>query len=320
VEPHHNTYDIEFWGPDGMCSSIYMGATLAMIRMADALGEESDAYQQTLVKGISYLEDELFNGEYFIQKTRWKGLRTPPPDEGPEAWNINYSPEALELLKREGPKYQYGSGCLADGVIGAWFGEVCGLPVFLDSTKVKSHLESVHRYNLRTDLSDHVNPQRPGFGSGKDGGLLLCTWPKGDQPSLPFVYSNEVWTGIEYQVASHLMMQGEVEKGLEIVREVRRRYDGTVRNPFNEYECGHWYARALSSYALMQGLTGLFYDALDKTLYIHSRIGDNFQCFLSTETGYGLAGLRDGEPYLEVVYGTIEVERFENSKGIRSLE
>jgi len=25
VEPHHNTYDIEFWGADGMCSSIYLG-------------------------------------------------------------------------------------------------------------------------------------------------------------------------------------------------------------------------------------------------------------------------------------------------------
>ena len=47
-------------------------------------------------------------------------------------------------------------------------------------------------------------------------GLLLCTWPKGGMLSLPFVYSNEVWTGIEYQVASHLMMKGEVEKGLDL--------------------------------------------------------------------------------------------------------
>lgn len=53
-----------------------------------------------------------------------------------------------------------------------------------------------------------------------------------------FVYSNEVWTGIEYQVAAHLMFEGEVEKGLEIVRTCRDRYNGRVRNPFNEYECG----------------------------------------------------------------------------------
>jgi hypothetical protein len=197
-------------------------------------------------------------------------------------------------------------------VIGAWFDGVCGLPEFLDPAKVKSHLNAVYRYNFRTDLSDHVNPQRSGFAQGDDGGLLLCTWPAGDQPSLPFVYSNEVWTGIEYQVASHLMMLGEVEKGLDIVREARRRYDGRIRNPFNEYECGHWYARALSSYALLQGLTGLFYDAVDRTLHMDSRMGEDFQCFISTETGYGLAGLKKGQPFLEVVSGTIDVKNIIN--------
>jgi len=313
VEPHHNTYDIEFWGPDGMCSSIYLGATRAMMEMAGALGEDITSFESILNNGTRYMEDNLYNGEYFIQETTWKGLRTPPPDEHLEAnWNISYSDEAYDILKREGPKYQYGNGCLADGIIGAWLNSVCGLPEILDPEKVHSHLNSIHKYNFRTDLSDHVNPQRPGFGTGNDGGLLLCTWPGEDQPSLPFVYSNEVWTGIEYQVASHLMMQGEVEKGLDIVREVRRRYDGTIRNPFNEYECGHWYARAMASYALMQGLTGLFYDAVDKTLYINSQLGNDFQCFISTETGYGLAGLRKGEPFLEAAFGSIEVERFEN--------
>ncbi len=259
--------------------------------------------------------DALFDDEYFIQKTTWEGLQAPSPSDVQESWNINYSQEALELLQKEGPKYQYGAGCLSDGILGAWFGEVAGLPGFLDREKVKSHLMAVHRYNYRADLSDHVNPQRPGFAMGKDGGLLLCSWPKGGEPSLPFVYSNEVWTGIEYQVASHLMMHGEVEKGLEIVRTARQRYDGTVRDPFNEYECGHWYARALSSYALMQGLTGLRYDAVDRTLHIDSHIGDDFQCFISTETGYGLAGLRKGEPFIDVVSGSIAVERFENHTG-----
>ena len=28
-EPHHNTYDIEFWGPDGMITSFYLGALTA---------------------------------------------------------------------------------------------------------------------------------------------------------------------------------------------------------------------------------------------------------------------------------------------------
>src|SRR5690606_10299314 len=115
---------------------------------------------------------------------------------------------------------------------------------------------SVYRYNFKRDLSEHANPQRPSYAAGDEGGLLLCSWPKGGRPSLPFVYSDEVWTGIEYQVASHMMREGMVEEGLEIVRTCRDRYDGRVRNPFNEYECGHWYARAMASYALIYGLTG----------------------------------------------------------------
>lgn len=37
----------------------------------------------------------------------------------------------------------------------------------------------------------------------------------------------------------------------------RLRYDGATRNPFDEYECGHWYARAMSSYVLIEALTGV---------------------------------------------------------------
>lgn len=308
-EPHHNTYDIEFWGPDGMCSSFYLGATAAMIEMSRALGEDASKYEELLQKGKTYMETELFDGEYFIQKIMTEGLNITNPTKV-QSYGQGYSEEALDLLKKEGPKYQYGNGCLSDGVLGCWIGAMANLDEFIDHDMVKSHLISVHKYNLKYDLSDHVNPQRPSFGAGTDGGTLLCTWPKGSELSLPFVYSNEVWTGIEYQVASHLMLMGEVEKGLDIVREVRKRYDGEIRNPFNEYECGHWYARAMSSYGMIQGLTGIFFDAVDKTLYIDSRIGNDFRSFFSCETGYGIVGLKSGTPFVEVVSGDIPVEKF----------
>jgi len=165
----------------------------------------------------------------------------------------------------------------------------------------------VHRHNLKTDLSSHPNPQRPSYACGSEAGLLLCTWPKGGQLSLPFVYSNEVWTGIEYQVAAHLMLMGRVEPGLQIVRACRDRYDGRVRNPFNEYECGHWYARAMSSYSLLQGLSGARYDAFEKVLYLEPSIEGDFRCFISTATGYGTVGVRKGRPFLDVKHGRIEV-------------
>lgn len=51
------------------------------------------------------------------------------------------------------------------------------------------------------------------------------------------------------------------------MRTCRDRYNGRVRNPFNEYECGAWYARAMASYAMLEGLTGIRYDAVDKFVY-----------------------------------------------------
>jgi hypothetical protein len=129
--------------------------------------------------------------------------------------------------------------------------------------------------------------------------------------SLPFVYSEEVWTGIEYQVASHLMMSGCVDEGLTIVRAARDRYDGTVRNPFNEIECGHWYARALASYGLLQGITGIRYDAVDQTLTVKPQITGDFACFLSTATGFGLVCVKDNDVTLEVKHGKIDVKHID---------
>jgi uncharacterized protein (DUF608 family) len=307
-EPHHNTYDIEFWGPNGMCTSFYLGALLAMQEMGKFLKKDISAYKNLYTKGKKFMEEELYDGEYFFQKIQYTGLKAPDPVHAP-SFHTTYSEEAVEVLKLEGPKYQYGKGCLSDGILGGWIARMCGLQDPVDSTKIKSHLQAVHKYNLKKDLSDHANPQRPTYAMGHEGGLLLCSWPKGGKLSLPFVYSDEVWTGIEYQVASHLMLMGETAKALEIVETCRERYDGRRRNPFNEFECGSWYGRALSSYGMLQGLTGQRYDAVDKTLYIDSKVGD-FTCFLSTATGFGTVTVQDGKPVVKAMLGTIPVKRF----------
>lgn len=307
-EPHHNTYDIEFWGADGMCTSFYLSALEAMIEMSKILGEDHSEYSMLLEKGSKYLEDHLYNGEYFYQQVQWEGLEANAVDAVGKGINDKGSKEAMELVWKYGPKYQYGTGCISDGVLGFWMAKVAGLEDPCDAEKITQHLRSVYKYNLKDSLLEHSNPQRSGYALGDESGLLLCTWPHGEKPALPFVYSDEVWTGIEYQVASHLIFMGEVEKGLEIAEKCRSRYQGNVRNPFDEYECGHWYARAMSSYALIQALTGIRYNAYTKTLYIDPKISGDFDSFLSTNTGYGLAGMKGGKPYLKVVNGSIDVE------------
>ena len=311
IEPHHNTYDIEFWGPDGMHTSFYSGALACMAKMGRTIGMNKDVkrYETLLAKSKSYMDNHLWNGEYYIQDIRWTELHSQDPTKT-QSFHSTYSQEALELLKKEGPKYQYGDGCHSDGVLGYWMSLTAGIEEPGDRGRITSHLDAVYRYNLKHDLSDHANPQRPGYALGHEGGLLLCTWPHGGKLSLPFVYSDEVWTGIEFQVAAHLMFEGLVDEGLDIVRTCLDRYDGVRRNPFNEYECGSWYARALSCYSMLQALTGVRYDAVEKTLYFDSKVGEDFRTFLSTATGYATVGLRGGVPFVEVKEGTMDIRKY----------
>lgn len=301
--PHHNTYDIEFWGSNGMTTSFYLGALKAYIAMGSALNEDMTEYEALYFKGRKFMEDELFNGEYFYQKTEWNDLNVPFQYE-------HENSELQALLKEEGPKYQYGTGCLSDGVLGVWLAELSGLNNILSEEKLLENLRSIYKYNFRKDLSQHANPQRPGYALNHDGGMLLCSWPHGGKPSLPFVYCDEVWTGVEYQVASHLISKGFVKEGLDIVKTCRERYNGKTRNPFNEYECGNWYARALASYCLLWAYTGVRYDAVDKTLYYSLKNADNYRVFLSTETGYGIVNVQNRQVNVEIVEGKIDVQAY----------
>jgi hypothetical protein len=107
------------------------------------------------------------------------------------------------------------------------------------------------------------------------------------------------------------MAMGHVRQGLDIVRACRDRYDGRTRNPFNEYECGHWYARAMSSYAMLFALSGARYDAVEKTLYLQPRVKGDFRCFLSTAESYGTVGVRKGKPFYEAKAGNLEIKNIQ---------
>jgi hypothetical protein len=262
-----------------------------------------------LAKGKSYLETDLYNGEYFYQKIMTDGLNakfTPLKEtESGEGYQ-----KISSAINHQGPRCQYGTGCLSDGVVGLWMAQMCGLRgEVVDAAKVRSHLGAVYKYNMKHDLSDFANPQRPNYALGHEGGLLICTWPKGDEQIIPFDYSNEVFTGVEYYVAGFMIANGMVKEGLDIVRTCRDRYDGRVRNPFDEYECGHWYGRALSSYGLLQALTGVRYDAVEKTLYIDSKVGDTFTTFFAAASGFGNIGLKEGKPFVKMTEGRLEIDK-----------
>jgi uncharacterized protein (DUF608 family) len=258
----HNTYDIEFHGPNPMMGAIYLVALLCASDMARAVGDDDAAYYEDLYRrGRAALDSETWNGEFYVQ--------------------------AYERAREE--KYQVGAGCLSDQLLGQWMAHVVGKGYVLPEEHVKSAIRSVYRHNFKETFASHANPQRI-FALGDEGGLLLCSWPRGQRPLLPFVYSDEVWTGIEYQVAAHLIYEGSVEEGFRIVRAVRNRYDGERRNPWNEVECGNHYARALASWSLLLALSGFRYSAPERTMGFDPRIGgEKFVSFWSVgERGFGL--------------------------------
>jgi uncharacterized protein (DUF608 family) len=310
-EPHHNTYDIEFWGPDGMCSGIYLGALSAFAAMAQVVGQPDEVkfYGELAQRCAGFLDEQLFNGEYYQQKVQFEGLRNTSFAEL-VAKVDEHSSEMQRLLKREGPKYQYGSGCISDGVIGLWMAHMYGIETPLSRDHVRSALQSIFKNNFKTDLSQHANAQRPGYAMGHEPGLLLCTWPRGGKPTLPFVYSDEVWTGIEHQVASHLIAEGFVNEGLTIVKALRSRYDGRVRNPWNEYECGNYYARAMASYALLGALSGFRYSAAQSTLWLGPQLEVRpFKTLFSTASGFGTIALDSHALQVQMLEGELRIEK-----------
>jgi hypothetical protein len=210
---------------------------------------------------------------------------------------------------------------LSDGVIGAWMARIYGVSTPLDPAHVETSLRSIFRYNFRDDLSEHACLQRPGYAMGHEAGLLLCSWPRGQKPTLPFIYSDEVWTGIEYQVASHLFEHGLLDEGLAIVRAARGRYDGRARNPFNEYECGSFYARAMSSWALLGSYLGVRYSRAKRTLWFvpagERKHDARLQALLTTASGWGTVRRdRDGVS-VRMIEGSLAVDRVVYRRGRR---
>ena len=230
------------------------------------------------------LESELFNGEYFIQKIAVEGPAREEP-AGDARASVGELLARGRRAAREGRaqvpvRHRLPLRRRARRLDGRGLRRRARSST---ATRSTSHLAGgPPATTSSSDLSEHANPQRPGYACGDEGGLLLCTWPQGRRARrCRSSTRNEVWTGIEYQVASHLMLMGLVDEGLEIVRVCRDRYDGRVRNPFNEYECGHWYARAMSSYAPAAGPDRrALRRGRRRRSYLEPRITGDFRSFL----------------------------------------
>ncbi|HEV58215.1 MAG TPA: hypothetical protein ENN87_12100 [Phycisphaerales bacterium] len=270
----HNTFDIDFYGPNPMIVSLYLGALRAGEEMARLMNDTAFARrcQRIYEAGRKNFVEKLFNGEYFIQ--------------------------IVDLVKH--PDAQYADGCLSDQVFGQGWAHQVGLGYLIPPHTCRTTLESIWKYNWAPDVGPHnkAHPPERWFATPGEAGLFTCTWPKSRHMGNKSVrYRDEVWTGIEYQVAGHMAWEGMVTEALAICRAIHERYHPAKRNPYNEVECGDHYARALASWGVLLGLCGYEYDGPRGHIGFAPRIGaEDFKAAFTGAAGWGtLAQRRSGD-------------------------
>ncbi len=272
----HNTYDINYHGANTLIGALYLAALRAGEEMAKDIGDEKFAAfaRKIYENGRKWTVENLWNGEYFIQE--------------------------VDLEKHK--NHQYADGCLSDQLFGQMWAHQLDLGHVYPEDKVKKALHSIWKYNWAPDVGVYNEKYKPfrWFISPGQPGLITCTWPKGDYLPDGTMYKNEVWTGIEYQVAANLIDEGYVTEGLAICKAIHERYQPGFLNPYNEIECGDHYARALASWAVYLALAGYKYNGPEGSVGFEPKITPHdFKAAFTFANGWA-AFAQKRDPYKQV--------------------
>ena len=311
----HNTYDVEFYGPNPQCNLYYLAALRAGEEMGQVIGDRAFAVEcrRLFESGSRWMDTNLFNGEFYVQEVRaYRSDQIAP--------SLRSSMGASDP---EHPEYQIGKGCLTDQLVGQYLADICGLGPLVQTANIRKTLHSIYRYNYKSNLFDHENVERT-YVLNDESALLVADYAKAPRPRIPFPYFAEAWTGMEYSTASAMLFNGMVSEGVRCIESVRRRYDGERRNPWDEAECGHHYARAMSSWSGILALSGFEYHAGRQELAIAPRWkAPEFRCFWATGRGWGVFWRKeDGKRArieTTVHHGELALQTFRAGKGERPV-
>ncbi|HTE31742.1 MAG TPA: GH116 family glycosyl hydrolase, partial [Chryseolinea sp.] len=258
--------------------------------------------------GCKWTDENLFNGEYYIQKVQ------PIPDKNKIADGLLIGMGSESLAD---PDFQIGEGCLVDQLVGQYMAHICGLGYLTKEANVKKALESIWKYNYVESFADHFNNMRS-YGLGNESGLLLAAYPNPEKrPRIPFSYYNEVWSGLEYTAATGMIYEGMTDQAVKAISNVRNRHDGAKRNPYDEAECGHHYARAMASWSSIVAYSGFHYSGVDNSFTITSRPG---RYFWSNGYSWGNATVTQGKVNIDVHHGSLSLKTIELKNSGKSTQ
>jgi hypothetical protein len=232
--------------------------------MARYLGDDTFAAKcgDLFKRGSTWMDANLFNGEYYEHEIRL-------PEKG-----ATFAP-GIPDHEESSSDWQLGGACLVDQLVGQTMAHVCGLGYLNDRSKVRRTLKSIYKYNFKKRMHDHMNNMHM-FALQEESATLMATYPRGNRPKRPFPYFTVVMTGFEYTAAIGMLYEGQTQRGLKLIQAIRDRYDGRKRNPFDETECGHHYARAMAAWAAIPALTGFHYSAVEKVMTFTAKAGRHF--------------------------------------------
>ena len=240
----HNTMDVDYYGPNPQMEFLYLAALQAMERLAAKFDDDPSfaaSCADLRARGAAWTEANLFNGEWYEHH-----VVSAEGDFHP-ATKASWMPFA----DPSHPDFQLGPGCLIDQLVGDYAARAAGLDPVADYAHARRATETILRRNRREADAPAFNHMRD-FTLAGERSLVMAWYPDGRKPKTPFPYYPETMTGFEYVVAAWLAQTGDFAAAEEVVRDIRSRYDGEKRSPFDEAECGHHYARALASWSVFK--------------------------------------------------------------------
>ena len=236
---------------------LWLAALKAVERAARVLGdgECAERARRLFEEGRENLVKHLWNGEYL------------------DLW---YDPVSG---KRD-------RGCSASQLDGQMYLTLLlGLGYVLDRERTLKILRSIFKYNF-TEEEGLINGVYP----GRPRPALAGDMPLPNETGLRYTVGSQIdtpWTGIEFEVAAHMISEGMVEEGLRILRAVHERY-ARYGEYWNHIECGGHYYRAMDSWLVLMALEGLLYDGFERRLRFVPRVSEkSFRGLLTVAGAWG---------------------------------
>ncbi len=313
----YNTLDRMWYGKIAWTSSMYNAALRAGEAMANDVGDKKFAKECNRIATLGYknMTEQLFNGEYFIN------ILDPENQDAPNS-NI---------------------GCHIDQVLGQSWAMQADLPRVLPEKETKSALASIYKYNFQKDVGEYlktakIQPVRF-YALPGEAGTVMCSFPHGGEDKAPgkikneweklvVGYFSECMTGFTWQAAGHMINEGLVAEGMEIIKAIHDRYDSSQRNPYNEVEYGNHYTRAMSSYGAFISASGFKYNGPKGEISFDPKINpENFKSAFIAAEGWGnFTQIRKADMQtntLQLNYGKLQLNQFvlqlENGKTVSSV-